>query len=226
MSYKTQEGIYFRTKPGNSFSVISLRAGTEKIFEIGSAIYRIWNRLIHLKKGITVDLNVDVKHRKIGNLTILIGYGSNIFELTGSRKSKPLGFTSRLGFKDPALSGSGPIFEGSKISYQNGLSQNHMQRDHILFQFIADNEFYTARACVELWKELEMLEKCSGSSPLQISGLYSGFQRPDGRNWLGFHDGISNLKSSERSQVIFIDPKKTFGVDTWTALGTNLRVAL
>jgi deferrochelatase/peroxidase EfeB len=74
-----------------------------------------------------------------------------------------------------------------------------------------------------------MLEKCSGSSPLQISGLYSGFQRPDGRNWLGFHDGISNLKSSERSQVIFIDPKKTIGVDNWTALGTYLifmRIAL
>lgn len=229
MSSKTQEGIYYRTKPGSSFCTITLRARSVKIDEIGNAIHRIWGRLIKLKKGFTVDLDVDLKHRKIGNLTTLIAFNSNVFELPGSRKAKPSGFANSLGFNDLALSGNGPIFEGSTILYQKGLSQNHMLSDHILFQFIGDNEFYTSRACVEVWKELHKLEKNGGPSPLRISGLYTGFQREDGRGWLGFHDGVSNLKSRERAQVIFIDPRKVTSVDNWTALGTYLifmRIAL
>ncbi|MFI5405354.1 MAG: Dyp-type peroxidase [Nitrososphaerales archaeon] len=190
--------------------------------EIGNAINRIWGRLSKLRKGITVDLDVDLKHRKMGNLTILLAYGSNLFEFPGSKKSKPSGFTNTLGFNKPALSGNGPIFEGSTIMYQRDLSQNHLLDDHILFQFIADNEFYTTRACLEVWKELRKLEKDLGSSPLRISGLYAGFQREDGRNWLGFHDGLSNLKSSERPQVIFIDPRSVMADEKWSALGTYL----
>jgi Dyp-type peroxidase family len=229
MSSKMQEGIYHRSKPGNSFCVISLRAGTTKIDEIGNAIHGIWNRLIKLKKGITVDLDVDLKHRKIGNLTVLVAYGSNIFELPGSKRVRPMGFANTLGFKDQALSGNGPIFEGSSIFYQKDLSENHLLRDHILFQFIADKEFYTTRACVEVWKELHKLEKNGGPPLLRITGLYTGFQREDSRNWLGFHDGISNLKSRERAQIIFIDPRSVLVGDKWTALGTYLvfmRIAL
>ena len=55
-----------------------------------------------------------------------------------------------------------------------------------------------------------------------MTGLYTGFQRADHRSWLGFHDGVSNLKSEERSHVISIGPKYLTHKDRWTLNGTYL----
>lgn len=46
-------------------------------------------------------------------------------------------------------------------------------------------------------------------------GSFSGFGRPDGRGWLGFHDGVSNLASPDRLAAIEAAP-----VAGWMAGGT------
>lgn len=220
-----QEGIYYASRPqiGNSFCILSLAAGeTSKIMDIGIAIGKIWDTLTNLKKGIISDLNIDKKHRKSGNLTALVGYGSNIFATSGSGKSRPASFSDVWNFKAPCNGGGGPIFEGSTLTYSTKVSQNHLATDHIIFQFIADNEFYTTRAVVEVWKEIHRLEKNVGHSPLRMTGMYTGFQRSDHRNWLGFHDGVSNLKRRERPQVISIDSRFLNSQDKWIQDGTFL----
>ena len=222
MSPQQQEGIYYRSKPliGNSFCILSLRAGsTSSVGEVGRTIKEIWGHLTHLKKGITADLNIDLKHRKIGNLSVLIAYGLKFFELPESKKTRPSGFSDSWNFKTPTPEGGGEIVEGSGMFYSPHTYENHLLSDHILLQFIADSEFYTKRACVEVWKALHNLEKNTGNSHLRISGLYSGFQRPDKRNWFGFHDGVSNLKPPERPNVIFINSRLLNTQDRWTING-------
>ena len=219
-----QEGIYYRTKPtiGKSFCIVSLRAeNPSKISEIGYTIGTIWNRLKKLKEGITADLDIDIKHRKVGNLTTLIAYGSRLFDLSGSKKERPTSFTEMWNFKDPDPTGGGDLLEGTGLCYSKKVLDNHLLRDHVLFQFIAENEFYTNRAAVEVWKEIYRQGK-GNPSQLRISGLYQGFQREDKRNWLGFHDGVSNLKMHERPYVILINSRHLSSQDKWTTYGTYL----
>jgi deferrochelatase/peroxidase EfeB len=225
MSTKLQEGIYYRAKPpiGKSFCLISLRAENKtEISEVGRVIGSIWNRLKKLKEGITVDLNIDQKHRKIGNLTVLIAYGPTLFDFPKSKKKRPTSFMDNWNFRQPNPSGGGPILDGIGMSYSTQICENHLLLDHVVLQFIADNEFYTDRAAVEVWKELRRQRKDTGRLPLRITGLYPGFQRADYRNWLGFHDGVSNLKSRERPYVISIDSKYLDSRDRWTSHGSYL----
>lgn len=225
MPNEIQEGIYYRAKPeiGNSFCVMSLRAGTAtQINAIGDAVGRIWKNLIKLKNGITVGLKVDSRHRKSGNLTVLVAYGYDLFQIPGSKKERPASFKDIWNFKPPDSEGGGAILDGSGITYSAKTPINHLLTDHVLFQFIADNDFFTNRAVVETWKELYRLEKNGDSAPLRITGLYTGFQRADHRNWLGFHDGVSNIKSHERPLVISIDPRYLSSQDSWTINGTYL----
>jgi deferrochelatase/peroxidase EfeB len=232
MSSSLQEGIYYRSKPliGDSFCIVTLKAiNTSDIGDIGRSIKEIWKRLDHLKKGITVDLNIDLRHRKIGNLTILLAYGLKLFALPGSKKSAPLSLSGSRNFKTPYPAGGGPIVEGLELCYSPHIFENHMLEDHLAFQFIADTEFYTKRASVEVWKALRKLEKDVGRSCLQITGFYAGFQRADRRNWFGFHDGVSNNKTRERPHVISVDSRSVNARDKWTTNGTYLafmRIAL
>jgi Dyp-type peroxidase family len=202
---------------------MSLKAenGTQAT-EVGRTIRKMWDRLANLKKGVTADLNVNLKHRKKGNLTVLIAYGPMTFILPGAKKLRPASFNDKWNFNPPHLHGGGEVLEGSQIKYSTKAFQNHLLADHIVFQFIADNEFYTNRAALEVWRELYKMGKKSGRLPLQITGLYTGFQRFDKRNWLGFHDGVSNLKTSERASVIGIDSKYLGLEDKWILNGTYL----
>ena len=73
---------------------------------------------------------------------------------------------------------------------------------------------------IDVWKELRTHERYNGHTPLRITGLYNGFQREDQRNWLGFHDGVSNLKPNERPQVIFINQRHLHPYDKWSINGS------
>jgi deferrochelatase/peroxidase EfeB len=75
----------------------------------------------------------------------------------------------------------------------------------LALQFIAETELAVNRAVAEVWKSIE-----DNHLPLRIVTFHGGFNRDDGRSWLGFHDGISNIKRSERRQVIEVldqDPR-------------------
>ena len=85
MPKKYKKGYIFRAKPpvGKAFCLISLRAEEEhRLNDLGVVLLGISKRLARLKKGMTSDVNVDTKHRKTGNLTILYAYGQT-FRLAG-----------------------------------------------------------------------------------------------------------------------------------------------
>ena len=57
---------------------------------------------------------------------------------------------------------------------------------------------------------------------LYIRKFYTGYNRPDNRSLLGFYDGISNLRSSERESVISINETNLQSNDLWTLNGTYM----
>ncbi len=225
MKGSLQNGIYYQREPriGNSLCVLFLRSSENaNAVDIGNTLEGLWVRLKELKKGIIDGLDVNPSKRSSGNLSILIGYGPKIFSLDGVTKTKPIDFDDRWMFQEPNPKGGGPILNESRISYADDLNYNSALSDHIIIQFIADTDFHTSRALVETWKALRRLNKETvPKKSLQISSYYSGFQSVTGRGLLGFHDGVSNIKSSERLEAIAIKPNKA-RQDLWTVNGTYL----
>ncbi len=216
-----QDGIYYAkgSRPGQSMSIIFLRGNrTSSILEIGETIERIWQTCTSLKEGILKDFTeYQISHPKSYNdLTILVGYGPKVFDLQGSFKKKPKLFDEGLRFAE-ARKGGSQVFTGSDLLYDEDISENHTIHDDIVIQFIASNSFITSQCVVEVWHELS---EAKNEKNMSMTRFYNGFRRSDDRNWLGFHDGLSNIKSEERKDVIAINQSQVTSEDNWVIDGT------
>jgi Dyp-type peroxidase family len=226
MEAKLQNGIFYLPTPkiGNSCHIALIRAGVRSNApEIGEVLVKLWRMFKNLEKGIVEDLiGVHQRHLHPGNLSVLIGYGPEIFLIKDVKKQKPLELSGEALFKLPRLGGGGPIIEDSDIMYSRDIVKNDAESQHIVLQFVGDNEFITSRAAFETWKFLTRFQNSQGNDTLYITGIFTGFQRDDRRNWFGFHDGVSNLPSKDRLQVISITRKDVVDKDIWTTNGTYL----
>ena len=221
-----QEGIYYKNnqRAGNSFSIIFLQVSEGSTAdEIGLVLKELWSMYEELKMGIQRDIKeVNKRHWYSGNLSILIGYGPRVFSIDGCRRQKPSGLEYHKKFSNPFSRGGGPIIEGSSISYADDIRINHVSFEHLLLQFIGDDNLTVNRAIVETWKLLSTFKNKQNEHVLSISKIYEGFQRNDGRSWLGFHDGVSNLASKDRFRAIAISNKALNVNDLWTENGTYM----
>lgn len=223
MNGSLQNGVYYRHdhKIGNSFCILFLKFSNESNIElIGDKLASIWSRLKNVERGIIEEIDVNPSKRSSGNLSALIGYNSRVFALDGVRKQKPLIFEEKWNFIPSVKGQSSPIVNGSAISYSSDPHKDPLITDHVGIQIIADTEFHTNRALVEIWKAVYSDKTMNeGEQPIDITKYYTGFHSPTGRSLIGFHDGISNLKSKERSENIIVnrvhDP-----ADSWIINGT------
>ena len=219
-----QEGIYYdRTRrAGDSLSITFLKISDGSTAnEVSAALSELWLMYRNLRDGKVSDSNEDEKQSQSGNLTMLIGYGPDIFSLNDIR-TIPADFDRYKRFNHPSPSGGGYILDGSRVKYSSDIRANPIASDHVMLQFIGDNEFVTRRAVVELWKLLSTLRNSRNEYTMFISGIYTGFQRNDNRSWLGFHDGISNLATKDRLDAIAIKVNQLKPEDMWIAKGTYL----
>lgn len=220
-----QEGIYYRkgSSPRQSLGIIFLRTDkSSNVTEIGQNIKRIWDRCQNLKKGILKDLEkTGIEYPKLyGDLTVLIGYGASIFDLKGALRKKPRMFSDGYQFTEPRMGGSS-IFPGSDLTYHDDLTENHAASDDIVIQFISDSQFVTNQVIFEVWHELLTEPKeTEHDKKMSMTKFYNGFGRTDNRNWMGFHDGLSNVKPEERKGVIAIDRSQLQPDDQWLIEGT------
>lgn len=167
------------------------------------------------------NIGVSNKNAHHGNLSVLMGYGPKFFEIDGLKKKKPSYLNEQYLFQEPKLGGD-PILPGVGLRYANDVTSNDISKDHFVFQFIGDTQLSTNRPIVETWKLLKKIDTDGSSAPMVMRSFFTGFNRPDGRGWLGFHDGVSNIKSSERLKKIQIDSRCIDQGDYWTALGTYM----
>ncbi|MEL6971602.1 MAG: peroxidase [Bacteroidota bacterium] len=222
MTGQLQEGIYHAPKatPGKFFVILFLRA--EDGFDasqIGNAFNKLWEMYQRLKTGNVRDLPGDTVPN--GDLTVLVGYGPNVFKLEGAQRTLPKDLEPKNQYRSPRPTGGGPLLIGSGLKYADDVSRNSATEE-IAVQFIAEEQLAVNRAVVETWKVLRNMTE-DQVSPLSQTAFYSGFQRDDRRSWIEFHDGLSNMRSEERESAIAIKPiSSQEQADQWTEGGTYL----
>lgn len=221
MAGKLQEGIYHApgVKPGKFFNILFLRALPGlNAREVGEAFGKLWQMYQNLKNGKLTDLPGQTL--PAGDLTVLVGYGRNAFKLPDIQQQLPEALSSFGAFRSPSPTGGGPLLINSGLRYADDVKTNPATEE-IAVQFIGETQLAVNRAVVETWKALQdMTDQDTGLAPLLLTAFYKGFQRDDGRSWIDFHDGISNMKSSEREDAIVIKPRPP--EEQWIEGGTYL----
>lgn len=222
MTGSLQEGIFHGpgARPLDHFTLLFLRADREAdAGQVGRLVGELWVTYQDLKAGRVRDLP---DHPVApGDLHVLVGYGPKVFELSGANRALPRTFGPELRFRSALPAGGGPLLAGRGLQYGEDIRQNPATEE-VCVQFIASSALAVHRAVVETWKLLhDRADPTVGTAALTISSIFTGFQRDDGRSWIDFHDGISNLRSDQRARVIEIDAETAAG-DDWIIGGTYL----
>jgi Dyp-type peroxidase family len=217
-----QEGIYHAPgqRPGAMFTILFLRAApASTASQVGQTLAQLWQTYQELKAGKVEDLPGHPVPS--GELTVLMGYGPKAFQISGAQRPLPTDLGAINRFRSPLPTGGGPLLVGSGLRYGDDVRVN-LATEEIAIQLIAETQLAVNRAVVETWRKLTALaDPETGTAPMLLTSFYSGFQRDDQRSWIGFHDGVSNIESSERQGVIAIKPSGT-EEDAWTENGTYL----
>lgn len=217
-----QEGIYHAPgdRPGRAFLILFLRAAPGlTAAEAGAALGSLWRLWRELAAGNVPDLPGHPVSPD--GLTVLVGYGPNAFTLPGARRAAPDALVRHGAFRSPLPAGGGPVVIGSGLSYAPDVRLNPSTED-VAVQLIADTQLAVNRVVVETWKALhDLADPASGQAALSLTGFFQGFQRDDGRSWVDFHDGVSNLRSDQRLDAIAIKPSAV-AEDAWVEAGTYL----
>ena len=224
-SFERQDGIYFSKgrSPPNSLSLVMLRvAPGSDANDVRNSLKMLWRMLAELKKGIVSDFATSKKHLHGDNLSVLIGYGIKIFEIAGIQKKCPADLLKYGSLNNSADTTGREVVRNSGLVYSNDIKENHAASHHIILQFIGDSEFGTTRAIVETWKQIKRIHASLGKSIFIVNRVYTGFQSLNQRNWMGFHDGISNIRSEKRADAIFVDRSSLSYDDNWMVGGTYL----
>jgi deferrochelatase/peroxidase EfeB len=212
-----QDGIYHAPgeRPGEHFGILFLRAAPGcSAADVGEVLRELWTLYQGLRQGHIPDLPGHSVPG--GELSVLLAFGQKAFALPGARRPLPDHLRQHGQFRSPLPAGGGILLKGSGLSYANDVNQNPATEE-VAIQFIARTTLAVNRAIVETWKLLHD----RAATRLLLAGFYTGFQRDDGRSWLDYHDGVSNLRSQDRIRVLGIKPPPLEG-DAWTEGGTYL----
>ena len=225
MARTEQDGIYYdeHERPGDAFGMLFLRAEQDATAaEVGAVLHDLWSLWQRLRAGDVPDLPGHPVAS--GSLTVLVGYGPKVFGLADAARTTPENLGDSFRFRSPLPSGGGPLLRGGGLRYGAAVTSN-LATEEVAVQLVAETELAVHRAVVETWRLLlRHVDAATGTSPLQIAAFYRGFQRDDGRSWLGFHDGVSNLSAGrERAEVLRIKPENAPApADAWTIGGSYL----
>ena len=227
---KLQEGIFYnREKDFQGYKALDLGEQRNRTFaalfirfesctaeKVGRLLKGLWKRYESLKEGYSED--IPGCRFPSGSLTVLIGYGPKVFELSGIKKKIPKDMKD-MQFM-PSEVGGEPILADAGIEFAKDKHENVGLSEHVIIQLIATSQLAVYRSIVETLSYLYKFEE-----QFFTVKFYTGFQRDDRRSWLGFHDEISNLNSSKEAKVV-IAINKNFNHlrydDYWTENGTYL----
>ena len=144
-----QEGIYHRTRPGAFFGILFLRVDPEQPAKhAGAILAELWARYDQLRRG---DLPQLPGHPvPDGDLTVLIGFGFNLFARDDIQRSAPPELERFGRFRSPEPGGGGLLLTGTGLHYATDVTKNPATED-VVIQFIANSQLAVNRAIVETW---------------------------------------------------------------------------
>lgn len=195
-----QPGIYFQTgrQPPRHFRLLLLDApGSASPGSVASCLSDLKRLLDGLASGDVPellgqdDVGAERSREQFDDLEWLLGVGRRLFDprvrdLPLVEAERPSGLTY--------LNRPGPAFPA--LPWESKTDENAGEGDFCL-QFTASSEAAVNLAVVETWKLL-----ADRGYPMRATHVFSGFGRHDGRGWLEFHDGVSNMASSQRARAI------------------------
>lgn len=215
MMMRYQKGIFYRRRPSlplrrqndprsnSTFAILFLRSvGGASASEIGKSLENMWKMFASIRTG---------------HMSVTIGYGPRIFKATGVKKAIPENLNKQ--FLSPSDYNQN-LLDGCGIKFSSKEQDNVGRSEDIMVQIISETQLATYNAIARTSRLFG-----PGEKTLKFSKFYTGFQRPDGRSWLGFHDEVSNLSNEkDRKRAIFIDPAADDLRlrDYWTKGGTYL----
>jgi Dyp-type peroxidase family len=213
MSDRLQPGIYFRAgqRPPACFRllVLNARAGAEPA-AVRKGLARLLDVLPALADGGLRDLtgqdepNTLASAEQFAGLAVLLGFGRRLFDpgvheppLVQAERPEYLSYLAQTPAPFPRL----PWTDG------HGSAEGDFA-----IQLTAEREAGVNCAAIEAWKLIgdERL-------PFDVVATFSGFGRHDGRGWLDFHDGVSNIETSQRLEALEAPPDPP-----WMAGGTYM----
>lgn len=200
-------------QPAWSFRLLLLNRTTEATAQsLSRAIEEVTTMLARLAAGHVRELAgqpqpaAERTAEQFEGLEHLIGFGRRLFD--GSLHGGPVIAAPRPDYLS-YLPDDGPFpslrWDDRRRSVPSGEAD-------LVIQLTAPRPSAVNCAAVEVWKLLE-----EEHLPLVAAGTYDGFARYDGRGWLEFHDGVSNMHSSQRRVALeaAADP-------AWMAGGTYM----
>lgn len=211
-AHRLQAGIYFEkgATPHPSYRLVLMNAlaGASPAL-VSEALDRLLRMLGELGHGLVRDLDgqphaqLDASAEQFRSLDALIGYGRRFFDEGEHRP--PLTVKSRPDF----LAYLAPTRPFPAIPWAR--SPRNAEADFAL-QLTGLSEAAVSCAAVEAWKLI-----AEEGLPLVVAESFGGYGRIDGRGWLGFHDGVSNIDSDQRL-VALVAP----GDPPWMEGGTYM----
>jgi len=144
---------------------------------------------------------------QFAGLATLVAFGRRLFD--AERHDPQLTTAPRPPFL--AYLPEGAALAGLPWSSRNGDAAPSGEAD-IALQLTAERQAGVNCGAVEVWKLIG-----DHDLPFVVSASFSGFGRHDGRGWLEFHDGVSNLPAEDR-----LDALSASGDPPWMAGGTYL----
>ncbi len=215
MTHHLQPGIHFesgaRPKPCYRLVILDVIRGAlpREVRESLEAVYALLGELadgdVRALRGQPSDA-VEATRNQFEGLDYLISYGRRLFD--DQHHQPPLTSEQRPDFlvylKQGAL--AFPTIPWSE--------QHKDGEGDIAVQLIGLHEAAVNAAAVEIWTLIQQ-ERL----PLEVRASYGGFGRLDGRGWLNFHDGVSNIEADQRRLAI-----EARGDPDWMRGGTYMAV--
>lgn len=209
---RLQPGIFFaagqRPPPCWRLVLLDLAPGTTP-GEAHDALARLMEMLGDLRGGQMRELarqppeHACASAEQFAGLEVLLGVGRRLFD--SERHAPPLTSAPR-----PEFLSWLPM--GAPLAGLPWGSDDPSGEADVALQLTAEHQAGVHCAAVEVWAFI-----ADERLPLTVTTTFSGFGRQDGRGWLGFHDGVSNLETGQRLTAITAAPDPA-----WMAGGTYL----
>lgn len=197
MTHRLQNGIYFESgdRPPKAYRLLLMNFAPAAPPSVArDHMAALWNVLQDLSAGRVRELEgqpadlADATNEQFASLKSLIAFGRRMFDdahhvppLTSLARPEFLAYLDRTS-PFPSLPWKGKA--------------NPAECD-VALQFTAESSAAVNCAAVEAWKAIE-----DDDLAFEPVVTYDGFGRLDGRGWLEFHDGVSNMPSDHRRAAL------------------------
>jgi Dyp-type peroxidase family len=212
---RLQGGIYFRggERPPPCYRLLLLDCLPDAQPEpAAAALEKIFTMLGGLRTGTVRDLAGQDEEQiakaagELGETDSMFAFGPRLFDPT--LHDPPLVAVPRPSYLVSVMHDGDPF---PAVSWSSDRDRWGAEAD-VAIQLTGPSDAAVNRAAVEVWKLLG-----DEKLPLTIVASFAGFSRCDGRGWLDFHDGVSNIESSERLVAI-----EATSDPAWMAGGTYM----